>query len=187
MIIGITGSIASGKTTASNIISKNKGPLFCADNIVRSLYKNKAFKKKVAKNFGLKLTKNLKATIKNKLHNNRKLLSKLEKIIHPLVRNKMKSFIKKYKNKKFIFLEIPLLVESNLSRYFDLIIFIKSNKNIRLRRFLKKGGNKKMFEFLNNHQLNDKKKSKFCDQIVVNNKSISVLKKRLFNIMLKYE
>ena len=39
--IGITGSLASGKTTASQIISKNKGLLFSADTVVKKLYLKK--------------------------------------------------------------------------------------------------------------------------------------------------
>ena len=42
--IGITGSLASGKTTASKILSANKGPLFVADLEVKKLYKKKSFK-----------------------------------------------------------------------------------------------------------------------------------------------
>ena len=42
--IGITGSIASGKTTASKIISNKKGPLFSADKVVKELYKKKNLK-----------------------------------------------------------------------------------------------------------------------------------------------
>ena len=38
--IGLTGSIASGKTTASKIISRKRGPLFSADDVVKKLYKN---------------------------------------------------------------------------------------------------------------------------------------------------
>ena len=39
--IGITGSIASGKTTASKIISLKRGPLFSADDFVKQLYRSK--------------------------------------------------------------------------------------------------------------------------------------------------
>ena len=39
--IGITGSLASGKTTASKILSKGKGRLFSADEVVKQLYKKK--------------------------------------------------------------------------------------------------------------------------------------------------
>ena len=40
--IGITGSIASGKTTVSKLISKGRGPLFNADRIVQKLYKKRS-------------------------------------------------------------------------------------------------------------------------------------------------
>ena len=40
--IGITGSIASGKTTASKILSFKRGPLFSADKVVKKLYQNKS-------------------------------------------------------------------------------------------------------------------------------------------------
>ena len=42
--IGITGSLASGKTTASKILSLRRGPLFSADLAVKELYRNKNFK-----------------------------------------------------------------------------------------------------------------------------------------------
>ena len=42
--IGITGSLASGKTTASKILSFRRGPLFSADKVVKELYQNKSFK-----------------------------------------------------------------------------------------------------------------------------------------------
>ncbi|MDB9792970.1 dephospho-CoA kinase [Pelagibacteraceae bacterium] len=51
--IGITGSIASGKTTASKILSYKKGPLFSADKVVKSLYKKNNFKKLLAKKFNI--------------------------------------------------------------------------------------------------------------------------------------
>ena len=47
--IGLTGSIASGKTTASKIISRKKGPLFSADEVVKKLYIKDSFKKLVSK------------------------------------------------------------------------------------------------------------------------------------------
>jgi len=70
---------------------------------------------------------------------------------------------------------------------FDIIIFIKSKKEERLRRFVSKHGSKALFDFLNSQQLSDKKKSKFCDHIVVNEKNLKILKKNLSLIIAKYE
>ena len=185
--IGITGSIASGKTTVSKIISNKRGPLFSADSVVKRLYKNKKFKAIILKKFNLKLNSNFKEEIKRKILNNKKSLIRLEKIIHPLVKKEMKFFIKKNRYKNFLFFEIPLLIENKLSKNFDVVIFIKSQFNLRLSRYLSNGGNSKLFSLFNSHQLKETVKTKLCNHVVVNNKSLFILKKNLSNIMRSYE
>ena len=64
--IGITGSIASGKTTASKIISYKRGPVFSADDIVKKLYKQIKFQRLIKKKLKLESNKNFKQEIKNK-------------------------------------------------------------------------------------------------------------------------
>tara|TARA_Y100000816_G_C26015034_1_gene530802 strand:- start:491 stop:1057 length:567 start_codon:yes stop_codon:yes gene_type:complete len=185
--IGIIGSISSGKTTASKIISYKRGPFFSADKIVKKLYSQRSFKQLIAKKLDFNLTKNFKKDLIDKILQRKKNLKKLEKIIHPFVRKKMFAFVNNNRNKKFLFFEIPLLIENKLEKYFDIIIFIKSKKNLRLKRYLSKGGEKKLFILLNNHQLIDSKKMKFSNHIVVNNTSLSILKKNLLNIIRLYE
>ena len=51
--IGITGSLASGKSTVAKIISKGKYPIFSADKTVANLYKRKSFQKRLTKIFNL--------------------------------------------------------------------------------------------------------------------------------------
>ena len=68
----------------------------------------------------------------------------------------MTNFIKKHKNKKFTFFEIPLLVESRLMKKFDQF-FIKAKRSLRMKRFKQKGSNK-VFNILNAKQLSDKTK-----------------------------
>ncbi len=184
--IGITGSIASGKTTASKFLRK-KGPLFSADQVVRKLYQKNDFKKKIVKKFKIKSLSSVKKTLIDKILKDKSNIRKLEKIIHPLVRENMRKFIKKNKGKKLVFFEIPLLIESNLMKNFDVIFYIKAKKDIRLKRFKMKGGNKALFEVLNKKQLPDKKKSKYCDHIIVNEKNIKILKKKLLSILRSYE
>ena len=183
--IGITGSLASGKTTASKILSSRKGPLFSADQIVRNLYSSKKFKQLVSRRFRINNLSNIKEIIKQKILSNSKNITKLEKIIHPLVRREMEKFLKKNKREKFTFLEIPLLIESKLMKNFDVIIFIKAKRRIRLQRFKIKGGDQKLFNILNKKQLTDKKKIKYCDYVVVNEKNLNMLKKNLSDIFKK--
>ena len=96
--IGITGSLASGKSTVARLISRNKYPIFNADNVVKTLYKKRIFTKRIQKKFHFKNTRNLKNKIKNLIKKDKKILKKLEMILHPLVRKEMRAFIKRKKN-----------------------------------------------------------------------------------------
>ena len=187
MKIGITGSLASGKTTASKILAKKRGPLFSADSVVKDLYRNPHFKSLVSKTFKIKNNKKIKSSLKKIILDDKKNIRILENIIHPLVRKKMKNFSSIHKRKKLIFYEIPLLVESKLMKFFNVIIFIKANRKIRLKRFKSKLGDEKLFKLLDSKQFPDKKKTKICDHIVVNEKNLKILKKRLSAIIINYE
>ena len=108
-------------------------------------------------------------------------------IIHPFVRRKMREFYKKNIRKEIVFFEIPLLIESKLMNFFNVIIFIKSNKQLRLKRFKAKRGDKKLFNLLDKKQMTDNKKVLFCDYVVVNENNLEILKKKLSSIISKYE
>ena len=84
--VGITGSLASGKTTASKLLSSGRGPLFSADAAVKKIYKNNNFKKIILKKFNLKKTSNIKKLLLEKINKDKEIIKKLEKIIHTLVR-----------------------------------------------------------------------------------------------------
>ena len=106
--IGITGSIASGKTTASEILSHKRGPLFSADKEIKKFYKNKGINKYLIKKFNIKKNLNLKHIIKMKIFENQKNIKVLEKIVHPMIRKEMHKFTIKHKKKDKLCYEIPL-------------------------------------------------------------------------------
>ena len=122
--IGITGSIASGKTTAARIFAGKRYPLFNADKEVNFLYKNslECFNK---------LNKNLPTFVKSlpisksqlikAINQDKKNLKKITSVVHPLVRKKMKIFLNKNKKSKIIILDIPLLIENKLYNKKDIL------------------------------------------------------------------
>ena len=169
--IGITGSLASGKSTVAKLMSRNRHPIFSADQAVKSFYKKRIFINKV----------------KNIIKKNKKALKQLELIIHPLVRREMRAFMKPKKNIKIKIFEIPLLIESKLTKYFDVIVFVGAKKNIRLKRYVSTGGDKKIFTILEKRQNKPSKKIKISDHVIYNNQSIKNLKKNVKFLMNKYE
>ena len=56
-----------------------------------------------------------------------------------------------------------------------------------VKRYLKRGGNKKIFQLLDNRQLNDREKKRNSDYLIVNNKTIDILKRKAKDIISKYE
>jgi dephospho-CoA kinase len=119
--IGILGDIGSGKS----YIAKNFGyPVFNADYEVAKLYQqNKNIFNKLKK----KLPKYIhsfpleKTEISNAILANKNNLKKIVKIVHFEIRKKLNDFLKKNKNKKFIILDIPLLLENKINKKKDIL------------------------------------------------------------------
>ena len=68
---------------------------------------------------------------------NKNNIKKINKIVHPEVRLRMKKFIKKYKKKKAVVLDIPLLLEGKINNKRDILVFVETKKkeiNKRLRK-----------------------------------------------------
>jgi dephospho-CoA kinase len=184
--IGITGSLASGKSTVAKIISR-KYPLFSADTAVKDLYKEKKFIFKIKKIFNIK-NKNIKNEIKKIIQTDSSKLRKLELIVHPLVRKKMKTFTTRNKKNKTLVYEIPLLIESSLMRNFDTIWFVCAKKKIRLKRYIqKRKGLKSIFFILDKRQMSVKKKIKHSNKVIYNNGSLKKLKKDVSFLIKDYE
>ena len=73
-----------------------------------------------------------------------------------------------------------------MKNFFDVTILVLAPKNLRLKRYLKRGGKKKIFQLLDKRQLNDREKRN-SDYLIVNNKTIDILKRKAKDIISKYE
>ena len=122
--IGIVGGIGSGK---SYIAKQLNYPVFNADFEDKKIYKKnkkcfRKLKKKFPKeiiSFPVKKKELYKIIIKNK-----KNIKKINKIVHPEVRLNMNFFFKKYRKKKAVVLDIPLLLEEKINIKKDILIAI---------------------------------------------------------------
>ncbi len=178
--IGIIGAIGSGKSFVSKLFNC---PVFNADREVNLIYKKnrecyRRLKKrfpKFVKSFPVKKHE-LIAVIKS----DKKNLKKISSIVHPIVRSRMKNFLKKNKNYKMIILDIPLLIENKINNKNDVLIFIKSNKGKILERLKKRPNfNKKIFKNLKENQVELLKKRKLAKYTVDNNFSVNIMKKKI--------
>ena len=136
--IGILGDIGSGKSYVAN----NFGyPVFNADYEVSKLYqKNRKVYQKLKKllpeyiyEFPVNKLQLSKAILANKSN-----LKKIINIVHKEIRNQLRSFLKQNNNKKFVILDIPLLLENKINTKKDILVYVQSKKADILRNLRKR-------------------------------------------------
>ena len=123
IVIGLTGGIASGKTTILNFIKKQNIPVHDSVDFVRRLYENPTqnfldYLKSIGLKNAIKKNKINKDVVREEVFTNQVKLKKLEAKIHKKVRLSRNNFIKKQvqQGKKIVVLDIPLLFENKLEK-----------------------------------------------------------------------
>ncbi len=177
IVLGLTGNIASGKSTIANFVKKKGIPVHDSDKIVNRFYKKptKEFIEVVRK---LKIKKAIKKNKINKnylrkgVFSNKRKLKSLEEYLHLKVEQSREFFLNKQnkKNKKIVLLDIPLLFEKKLQHLCDFIIVAYAPKKHRILRATKrKNITKEIFEKIIKFQKTDSFKTKRADYIIYTN------------------
>jgi dephospho-CoA kinase len=175
-IIGITGGLATGKSTVSDILRKQNHVVICADAIAHDVVKKeKPAYNKIIRFFGTTILTPNKDINRHELakivFSNSTKLHKLEEIIHPHVRREIKNLITFFKDKGFelIFIDVPLLFEAGFDKLCDKTLCISSPKNIQLRRVKEfRGWNRKNALSRMMTQMPLKEKAKRADYVIKN-------------------
>ena len=186
--IGILGEIGSGKS----YVAKNFGyPVFNADNEVSKLYKEN---KKIFRKLNKKLPNHIlsfpinKYEITKAILTNKSNFKKIIKIVHAEIRKKMKLFIKKNKNKKFIVLDVPLLLENKIYNKTDVLVFVDSKKEDINKRIKKRVNfNIRLFNKFKKIQYSKSYKKRKSDFIIKNDFTKKTVKMGIRNILDKIE
>ena len=188
--IGILGAIGSGKS----YVAKNFGyPVFNADNEVSKLYqKNRKVYYKLKKilpeyiyTFPID-----KIALSRAILVDNSNLQKIIRIVHKEITNKMRSFISKNKNKKFVILDIPLLLENKINKKEDVLVYVEARKADIIRNLKKrKNFNPKILSKFKKIQLSlayKKKSSRFIIKNKFTKKSVKDEVKQILKTI-KYE
>ena len=98
----------------------------------------------------------------------------------------MNFFLKKNKNKKFVVLDVPLLLENKLNKKGDILIFVDSKKSDILKKLTKrKNFNKKLFNIFKKIQLSSQYKMKKSHFIIKNDFTKKSVNTSIKNILQK--
>ena len=168
--IAVVGDIGSGKSYIANLFGY---PVFNADLEVAKIYKTnkscfKRLKKILPKYFSVFPAN--KIQIIKAIENSEKNLKKITKIIHPEIRKKLSTFLKKNEKRKAIILDIPLLLENKLNQKNDIIVFIQSKKSDIIKKLKKRDNfNLNLYNQFKKMQLPLSFKKKKSNHIIKNN------------------
>lgn len=186
-IIGVTGSIATGKSYATKQFAM---PYFSSDEAVAELLKEPQIIAKIMKeipefkdNFDISLLAQI-------VFDNKYYLRKLERILYPEINKKRNKVIKqaRLKKKNYIFLEIPLLFEKKLEKLCDQVILVVANKNLQRKQALKrKNMNDQKLNNISANQMSQPKKKTKADHIIYNNFTKSSLKIQINQLWESFE
>lgn len=139
MIIGITGSIACGKSLVSNYLQEKGYTIIDADKIGHMELENDEVKKQLVNKFGKSILKDNevnRVTLGKLVFENNENLKELNNIIHPQIRKNISEQIQVHKNEKLVFVDVPLLFEAKFDDLVEKIIVISLDEKIQLERLM---------------------------------------------------
>jgi dephospho-CoA kinase len=172
--VGITGGIGSGKSTVCRVFSNLGIPVFEADKAAKELMNNseKIFDQ-LTRLFGAEVylpdhsinRKYLAAIV----FNDKSLLEKLNRIVHPVVRSVFFDWCDK-QHAPYIIHEAAILFESGFYKFMDKTIAVVTSENERIERVVKRDGvTIEMVQERIRNQWNDKQRMELADFVIGNN------------------
>ncbi len=186
-LIGITGSIGSGKTTLAKIVRDLGYAVYDVDAWVRRVYHNKSFL--------IELENKFKGSVKNGVANKRylrkivfndkKKLAELESLVYPFLDKMIKrQRLKKAKENYVVFLDIALLFEKGWNKYCDFVILADVDYEIRKQRVMERDKvSSEDFEQIDNVQMSNEDKKELADVVIDTNNSLNKLKVKMIKLL----
>lgn len=193
MIIGLTGGIASGKSTVARMLEDANIPVVDADELARRVTApGSDALAKLVEIFGQEILDKENRLDRKKLSHivfsKKDDLKKLESILHPQIQSLANREFAKLKNEghKIIVYMAPLIFEANLHDKLDKTMLVIADLDVRVNRA--RARDKLSDEEINHRiamQLSDEEKSRLADVIIENNGNVDELYKNLCTAFFK--
>jgi len=170
IVLGLTGSIGMGKSTTAGMFETEGVPVHDSDAAVHKLYEGEAVPI-VEEHFPgtTRAGKVDRARLAEAVVGNQEALSKLERLIHPLVRRDADRFVEDHRRRgaPLVVLDIPLLFETDGTSRVDKIAVVTAPAHVQRERVLSRPGmTEEKYEKILARQVPDEEKRKRADFVI---------------------
>ncbi|MFA9387361.1 MAG: dephospho-CoA kinase [Methyloceanibacter sp.] len=183
LVIGLTGGIGMGKTSAAAHLRRLGMKVFDADAYVHRLYKGDAVEAVEAAFPGTTRDGQVdRALVAAEVAGKPERLRQLEAIIHPMVIAAEIDFLREQElqNARFAVLEIPLLFETGAESRTDVNIALSASEDVQRTRVLARSGmTEKKFETLKDRQLSDAERRARANYVVDSGTTLEHMQEQL--------
>lgn len=180
IIIGLTGGIASGKTTVSDLFAQQGITIIDADVIGHQLVQpGQAALLRIIEVFGAEMLTQAgeldRAALRAKVFNDKVQRQQLEAILHPLIRQTMYQQAEQLDAPYCIF-SIPLLVETQQYKNMDRVLVVDCDVSLQRQRLAQRNGfNDSEIDAILNAQTSSQQRLAIADDVIKNNKDTASL------------
>ncbi len=168
-VIGLTGSIAMGKTTTARLFADEGVPVHDADAAVHKLYAGEAAGLIEAAFPGSTRNGTVdRVQLGKQVTGDPTALRRLEEIVHPLVRNAERKFLRdaEIAGAPVVVLDVPLLFETGGDGRVDATVVVSAPAEMQRERVLERGVSLERLEALLGRQMPDAEKRRRADFVV---------------------
>lgn len=195
MIIGLTGSIASGKSTVAKMLKDLGLPIIDADQVARLVVEpGTETLSKIAKVFGKDILHENgeldRVKLGNIIFHNPSKRKELNDIIHPAIRKEMLRQRDEWidKGEKHIVMDIPLLFESRLQHFVEKILVVSVTEDTQLKRLMERNHlSREEAKARIDSQLPLSIKEEGADAVIYNNESLEETRKQLLKALASWD
>ncbi|UXT42141.1 dephospho-CoA kinase [Agrobacterium tumefaciens] len=189
IVIGLTGSIGMGKTTTAKLFAGEGVPVLDSDEVVHGLYRAEAVPLIEAAFPGTTVSGAVdRQKLGEVLRQNPANFSRLEEIVHPLVRGRQEAFLEQARkeDRQFALLDIPLLFETGAESRVDKVVVVSCAPEIQRERVLSRPGmTEEKFEMILARQMPDAEKRRRADFIVDSGNGVEAARDQVREVLQK--
>ncbi len=181
-LVGITGGIGSGKTTICKIFEVLGVKVYYADDRAKSLMEtNQKVIQEVKSIFGTEAYSGGKlnrAHISKMAFGNKELLSELNQIVHPAVKEDFENWVEKNSKEEILIKEAALLIEAGSYKELDSLLLVVADEKTRISRILKRDPQRteESVKKIISEQLSDEEKILLASFVIDNSGNVSLIK-----------